>query len=228
MLLLLLAVIVGLDATAQVDAYFSSGTFNTPKNEPYVETYLTLVGKSLAAKPIDTKLQNSINVEFKLFKDSALIKVNKYNLMGPTFHSSEKAPSFIDNQRYSLPNGTYEMQLTLSDNYDPTKKPLLIKAPLIVDFNEKELQSSAIQSLESFKKSTSESSITKCGYDLVPYTVNYYPEANKELSFYFEAYNTNVILGENKPFVFFYYLEVNADQSKLDNYGAFKNSKVQK
>ena len=222
LLALFFAVVMQLPISGQLDAFFNYGKFNTPKNEPYVETYLTIVGKSLATKAVDNKFQNSINIEFKLFKDSSLIKVKKYNLNGPAFYSSEKAPSFIDNQRYALPNGTYEMQLTLSDNYDPAKKPLVIKAPLVIDFNEKEIQSSGIQPLESFKKSTAPSSITKCGFDLVPYTVNFYPETSKELAFYFEAYNTDLIVGENKPFVFSYYIELNADQTKLNSYGAFK------
>ena len=151
-LLFLIAMAFG-NLSAQVDAYFSSGKFNTPKNDPYIETYLTIVGKSLAAKSIDDKFQNSISIECKIFKDSMLIKAKKYNLLGPLFLSS--APSFIDNQRYALPNGTYEMQLTLSDNYDPLKKPLLIKAPLEIDFNRLEIQSSSIQPLESFKKALS-------------------------------------------------------------------------
>lgn len=211
---------------AQVDAYFSSGMFNTPKNEPYIETYLTIVGKSLVAKPLQNGFQNSINVELKVFRDSLLVKANKYNLQGPVFTSGGNAPSFIDNQRYSLPNGSYMLELSLRDNYDPSKKPLLIKAPLTIDFNENDLQTSNIQALESFSKSSTETSITKCGYDLVPYTVNYYPETSKELAFYFEAYNTNRVLGEDKSFVYSYYIELNADQSKLSSYGAFKKQKT--
>ncbi|WP_317897106.1 GWxTD domain-containing protein [Aurantibacillus circumpalustris] len=220
--LLIFAVYLSGNLSAQVDAYYSSGVFNTPKNEPFIETYLTIVGKSLTAKRIEDKLQNSINVELKIFKDSVLVKVNKYNLLGPIFPSSQLAPSFIDNQRYSLPNGNYIIEISLQDNYEPARKPLLIKAPLKIDFNAVDLQSSSIQALESFKKSENESAITKSGYDLVPYTANYYPENNKQLAFYFEAYNTDKVLGVNKSFIFSYYLEINADRTILNNYGAFK------
>ena len=227
-ILFIFAVSLGGNSSAQVDAYFSSGKFNTPKNEPFIETYLTIVGKSLTAKRIDGKLQNSVSVELKIFKDSLLVKANKYNLLGPIFTSSQIAPSFIDNQRYSLPNGEYNIELSLRDNYEPARKALLIIAPLTIDFSDTELQSSTIQPLESFKKSVSESSITKCGYDLVPYTVNYYPETNNELSFYFESYNTSQILGENKSFIYTYYLELNSDRTLLNSYGAFKKQKTEK
>lgn len=207
---------------AQVDAYFSSCVFNTPQNEPYLETYLTIVGKSLTPKVSGDRFQNSVNVELKIFKDSTLVKANRYNLIGPIYLSSEKTPAFIDNQRYALPNGNYQVELSLRDNYNETKKPLLIKAPVTLNFDTKELLSSCIQPLESFKKSITQTAISKSGFDLVPYASNYYPETSHELSFYFEVYNVDQVLGEGKPFVFSYYLEYNADQSKLENYGSFK------
>jgi GWxTD domain-containing protein len=222
LLMLLFAVFLKFGLTAQLDAYFSSGHFNTPKNQPYIETYLTIVGKSLSAKPVDNRLQNSVNIELKIYKDSSLFKTSRYNLIGPAFLSLAKPPSFIDNQRYSLPNGKYKLELALRDNYDSSKKPLLIKSFFQIDFSNMNIQASSIQALESFKKSTAESAVTKCGYDLIPYTVNYYPETTKELSFYFETYNTNLVLGENKPFIYSYYLETNGDGVKLNSYGSFK------
>ena len=92
-LLLFLVVLNGFRLTAQLDAYFSTGKFNTPKNEPFIETYLTLVGKSLASKTVDTKLQNSVTIDLKIYKDSVLVKANKYNLLGPLFLSPENSPS---------------------------------------------------------------------------------------------------------------------------------------
>ena len=223
LLILLLFIASGpLVLNSQVDAYFSSGKFNTPKNEPFIETYLTIVGKTLAAKPVGDKFRNSINIELKIYKDSLLVKASKYNLLGPAFDASASAPSFIDNQRYALPNGRYNLELTLRDNYDSVKKPLQIKAPILVRFGRHEIQSSSIQPLESFKKSTSQNPISKSGYDLVPYTSDFYPETSHELAFYLEAYNTDLFLGEGKPFVYSYYIELNADLSRPGNYGAFK------
>jgi GWxTD domain-containing protein len=224
----ILIALFSLPGTAQMDAYFSSGKFNTPKNEPFIETYLTLVGKSLAAKNINGKFQNSVNIGFKVFKDSILVKSNKYNLLSPTFLASEQNPSFIDHQRYSLPNGTYNLELTLRDNYDSLNKPLVIKSPITIDFSDTLIQCSTIQPLESYKKSTTETSITKCGYDLIPYTVNYYSATSNVLSFYFETYNTNYVLGENKSFVYSYYLEFNSDLTVLSNYGTFKKQQTAK
>ena len=225
LLILLLAVLFKINTHAQIDAYFNSGTFNTPKNEPFIETYLTIVGKSLNAKEVDNKLQNSVNIVFTIFKNGEIVKVNKYNLIGPAFSATANIPSFIDHQRYALSNGSYDLELSLADNYDPAKKPLVVKQTIEINFNTSEIQSSSIQALESFKRTTTPGPLSKSGFDLIPYTVNYYPESASELSFYFESYNTDLILGENKAFVYCYYLETSSDLGKLNSYGAFKKQR---
>ena len=73
-LILALTVFATTYVPAQVDAYFSSAKFNTPSNQPYLETYLTLVGKSLAVKAVDNRLQNSINIELNFLKTACYIK----------------------------------------------------------------------------------------------------------------------------------------------------------
>ena len=46
--------------------------------------------------------------------------------------------------------------------------------------------------------------LTKNGYDLVPYTSDFFPENVSEISFYAEVYNTKEILGENEKFLISY------------------------
>ncbi|MBA2613010.1 MAG: GWxTD domain-containing protein [Bacteroidetes bacterium] len=222
LLILLIAVTMPCFVDAQVIAYFNVGAFNTPANQPYIETYLTIVGNSLFSKKIDNSYQNAVNIEVKILKDSNIVKANKYNLIGPGFSDTLKAPSFIDNQRYSLPNGTYVLEMTLSDKNQPKRKPTQIKQTIIIAFDQINIQSSSIEVLESYKKTTIPTSITKSGFDLVPYNVNYFPETTNELSFYFETYNTDTVFGKNKPFIYTYYLENSDNLAKLNTYGDFK------
>jgi GWxTD domain-containing protein len=180
------------------------------------------VGKSLANKTLDSKLQNSISIEVRIKRDSLTVKTAKYRLHGPLFSDPLKSPSFIDNQRYSLPNGKYDIELMLKDDYDSLKKPLTIHSNFTIYFTAHEIQCSSIQALENFYKSENESSISKSGYELIPYTVSYYPESSSFLSFYFEAYNTNLIIGDHQAFIFTYYLESRETRTKLNSYGSFK------
>ncbi|MDO9001196.1 MAG: GWxTD domain-containing protein [Bacteroidota bacterium] len=226
--ILLLAAILSLQVNGQIIAYYNIGAFNTPSNQPYLETYLTIVGNSLSSKLIDGKHQNSVNIEVKILKDSTIVKANKYNLIGPTFSDTLNPPAFIDNQRYSLPNGIYTLHMTLTDKNQPSSKPTQIKQAIVISFNQTQIQSSSIQALEYYKKTTIPTSISKSGYDLIPYNINYYPESTKELNFYFETYNTDTVLGINKPFLYVYYLENSDNLFKLNSYGDFRKQKTAK
>jgi GWxTD domain-containing protein len=209
-------------ANGQIFAYFNIGTFNIPNKQPFVETYLTLVGNSLTYKKVNNEYQNSVNVLVTILKDSTIIKANKYNLNGPLFSDTLKIPAFLDNQRYLLDNGNYIIRLVLSDKNNPKQKPIEFNEKFVLSYNTKEIQSSSIQVLESYKKASNISALTKSGYDLIPYNVNYFPENQNELPFYFESYNTDTILGKNKSFIYYYYIENSTNQKKLDLYGSFK------
>jgi GWxTD domain-containing protein len=193
-----------------------------PSSQPFIETYLTIVGNSLASKNVNGKLQNSVNISVFILKDSSIVKANKYNLNGPLYEDSLRVPNFLDNQRYPLDNGSYAIQVSISDNYNRKQKPQEFKQKFVISFGSKQVQASSIQALESYKKATTVTNISKSGYDLIPYTVNYFPETQNELPFYLEVYNTDTVLGRNKPFVFSYYLEHSNTLKKLDAYGAFK------
>jgi GWxTD domain-containing protein len=224
LLVLLLAIFLPNIFLSQISAYFDSNIFNTPQNQPFVETHLTIVGKSLVAKDEGGFFQNSANIALVIYKDTGTIpvKINKYNLHSPAFATPTTAPTFIDNQRYSLPNGTYRLELTLADNHNPALKPLVIKQTVKIKFDDKTIQSSDVQALESFKKTSLTTPLTKSGYELVPYSVNYYPETSNQLAFYMETYNTDKTLGANRPMVYHYYLELADKLIPLSTYGSFK------
>lgn len=207
---------------AQVIAYFDFGAFNVPSQQPFMETYVTLVGNSLAKKKVNGQYQGSVNILFTVLKDSVIVKASKYNLSGPMYSDTTKVPNFIDNQRYLLDNGTYTLQLVIRDNNNPKQKPFMLTRKLVLAFNEKNIQSSSVQLLESYKKADVPGPITKSGYDLIPYSVNYFPESQNALTFYLELYNTDTVLGKNKPFVFSYFIETSDKNVKQNAYGSFK------
>ena len=219
---LLLSSLQGLNLLGQPACYFNLGVFSTPNHNPFIETNLTIQGNSLFAKEVESKLQNSVNIRFTVFKDSTIIKANKYNLNGPLFNENANSPVFIDNQRYALPNGNYVLEIILTDNYNTSQKPRSIRQNVKLNYNATTIQCSSIQALESYKKSFIPGPLTKSGYDMIPYTINYFPETSKDLSFYFETYNTDTVFGKGKPFVYYYYLENSENFTKLNDYGSFK------
>lgn len=220
--------VFGQQLFSQAIAYFNLGAFNVPSGKPFLETYLTIIGNSLAYKTVGTQYQSSVNIQVVILKDTNIVKANKYNLIGPAFSDTLKSPVFIDNQRYSLENGIYTIKMTVSDNYNPKLKPLELKQKFVIAFNSSQIQPSTIQILDSYKKTATPSPIAKSGFDLVPYNINYFPETQNELAFYFEAYNTDTVLGKNKTFIYSYYLESSESLTKLNSYGSFKKQTTAK
>ncbi len=211
---------------AQITCYFDLGVFNTPQNQPFIETYLTFDGNSLAAREIEGKLQSSVNILFTAYRDTAIVKANKYTLNGPVFSDGAESPAFTDNQRYALPNGSYRIRLEISDKYAPKQKPIVIEKTLSLAYNEKDIQSSGIEALKSFKKTDFITPLSKSGYELVPNPINYYPETENQLTFYFESYNTDTTLGHNRSFVYTYYLENAQNLARLNSFGDFRKQKT--
>lgn len=226
--ILLLLLFPATKGLSQIITYFNTGAFNVPGKKPFLETYLTLIGNSFAYKKTGGNYLNSVNINLLILKDSTIVTANKYNIIGPAFSDTLKAPSFIDNQRYPLDNGIYTLQLTISDNNNPKQKPVEIKQRFVMSFNTSQIESSSIQVIESYNKAPNPTPLTKSGYDLIPYNVNYFPEIQKELSFYFEAYNTDTVLGKNQPFIFYYYIENNDNLNKLNSFGSFKKQTANK
>lgn len=212
-----------------VDVYYKLASFYVPNKGPFIETYLTIGGQSAILKPVAGGYQSSVNVQLLITgPDSAIVVANKYNLKSPVYADTLNISSFIDNQRYPLKNGVYKVEILVTDNNAKSGKNSKIVQIFKIAFNDFSLQASSIQLLESFKKAETVSSITKSGYDLVPYTVDFFPESQSKLAFYFESYNTDTFLGKNKAFVYKYYIE-NADNYKaIDEFSAFKKTTTAK
>jgi GWxTD domain-containing protein len=211
-----------LNLKASVTAYFNYGVFNVPSSTPFLETYLTIIGKSIKHVKVENGYQASVNIKVNIYSGEKLVKSDNYNLLSPIDKDTLSYTSFIDNQRYSLSNGSYRVELTLTDNNDGQKKGFTHKENIVISFLPAQLSSSSIQPLESFVKSASSSVITKSGYDLIPYNVNFYAGSQNLLKFYFEAYGTDTVLGRDKGFVYSYYIERKEDMFKPEGMSGFK------
>ena len=211
-----------LTSKAQMTAYFNYGLFNVPNSSPFLETYLTVIGKSVKHIAVSGGFQASVNIKVNIYQGLKTIKDNNYNLRSPIDKDSIHLSTFIDNQRYSLPNGIYDLEIILTDNNSDSKQSFTYKEKFEINFSNKELASSSIEILDSYSKTVNVSSISKSGFDLIPYNVNYFPENQNKLIFYFESYNTDTVLGKNKNFLYTYYIQRKEDNFKPENTSGFK------
>jgi len=224
LLIIALLSLIQANIFSQVNAYFSSSIFNTPDNQPYIETYITISDKFLGTKKEGSGQKQSIHVTYKLFKDSILFQQNQYNLHGPIY-TSTLAPAFLDVHRYKVENGKYALEMELSDLNDTARKPLIIKQPIFVDFKSAQLAISGVTFLESVIKTTQPNVLTRNGYDLKPLVLDVFPESIKELSFYLELYNTNLQTDSIKSMVFTYHIEQAQSGIQIGSLGGFQRIK---
>jgi len=208
---------------SSVTVYFNYGVFATNSSKPYLETYLTFSGNTVKYLKSNAGYQASVNISWKILKGSEIVKTSSYNLMSPKVNDTLNFPSFIDNQRFALENGNYTLELAVSDNAHPDQKTYHSQPIVISIKREKKVYSSDIQILESFSKSTTPSILTKNGYDLIPYNINYYPKSQNTIKFYFETYNLDTVLRQGKKFVYNYHIEImKIRKHKMDSL-VFKN-----
>lgn len=206
-----------------VKAYLTTAAFNVPGKMPYVETYLSVIGSTTNfVKNSTGKFQGAIDIAVVFTLNGEIKNAKKYSLNSPEIKDTTEAfPNFIDQQRYSLTNGDYIMEITISDKNDKNGKSFTSKMPISVNFPDDRISVSDIQLIESYTKSTSPSIITKSGYDLLPYVANLYPENITKLKYYAEIYNSQKILGEGEKVVVSYYLQSASTKIKLNEYSGF-------
>src|SRR5688572_20913126 len=137
---------------AQVTAYFSCCSFNTPENKSYMETYLSVLGSSVSFKKNEKgKFQGSVEVGI-LFSQNGEIKVSKkYNLMSPEQNDTLHRQNFIDQQRFALDTGMYELECMLTDK-NGNGKIASIKKTVQISYPVNKVNISDIELLSSFTK----------------------------------------------------------------------------
>lgn len=206
----------------KIKANFSYSTFSSPSNETYIETYLTLNGNSLQYVKTDNNWQATIEITFIFKQNDNIIDFKKYNLKSPEYNdSNDVKTNFFDQQRISLPDGKYDFEITLKDK-NTSEKAFSTVQELEINYKANTIQLSDITLIESFKKTESKNILSKSGYDLMPYTSDFYPEEFEKLLFYAEIYNTDKVLEKDEAFLVNYYIESYESKQVIGNYKSFK------
>ena len=192
----------------KLNAVYAYSTFYSAEEGPFVETYLLVDGKSAQYSVNEKNLfQATIEVTMVFKQNDSIVAFKKYQLLSPETADTTKIDfNFLDQQRTLIPNGTYDLELTILDK-NSKNKPFFNIEKVIVNLNKKELIISDIELIESMKKTEKTNILSKSGFDIIPYIINFYPKNIEKISFYSEIYNATSVLGENEPFLINYYLE---------------------
>jgi hypothetical protein len=203
---------------AGIEAYMRNCVFLDSHDTAYVETQFTIATKYLKlAQRDDKKFEAAVKVTLLYEKDSTIIKHIKYLLYSePMTDTSFVKFNLADLKRVSLPDGDYSVSLYLEDFYDSTSRASLNEG-LNIHFNRDSLEFSDIELVESYSESNNNSIYTKHGYEILPYTIQYYPTAIVKLTFYSEIYHCDKYFGAEN-FLASVYIRESLTGKPLENF----------
>ena len=206
----------------QVKTFLNYASFSNPEQGPFIEIYLSIIGGSLNYVKNETgKYQGMLRVKIAFYENDSIALENEYNLLSPEYTSEEEAKlNFIDQQRYALKNGQYEMRISISDA-TIDKEPYVLSETVKIEYSNNLLALSDFELIENYTKSTVQGPLTKSGIDIIPYVSNFYPENFNRLSFYIELYNIDKIIKNPDKFMFNYYIESYENSVTMNQFSHF-------
>lgn len=225
--ILLFCVAISLSLSAaqskNLKARFAYATFYTPEKGPYIETYLLVSGNTVNYSPVNNgKTQAAIEVTI-IFKQTESIKYfDKYNLLSPEQQLADSAINFnfLDQQRISLPNGTYQMELSIRDKGSDAK-PYIMTQSIKLEYYPNIISISDIELLDNYTKATDPNDVlNRNGYKLIPLVDNFYHEEIESLRFYTEVYNTTEVLN-NDSYLLTYHIESYEGKQIIESFKRF-------
>lgn len=214
-------------------SFFNYQPFYSPvQKSPYIETYITVVGNSIIFKPdAGNKYQAVIEVTMLFKQENKIITFRKYDLKSPEIDDLAKSkPNFIDQQRIPIDPGIYNFELSIKDLNDSLNKGKYYTYHDIISIKPDtgSIDISGIELIETYSKSIKENELTKCGYDIIPYVSDYYPQNLNRLIFYAEIYNTDLIKYNNEDFLVSYFIQNGKNNTIVNDCLRFKKQKPSK
>ncbi|MBE0648748.1 MAG: GWxTD domain-containing protein [Bacteroidales bacterium] len=203
-------------------AYLTYATFDSPEG-PYIETYLAVDAQSVVYNRLgDGNFQGTINILMTFKQNSEIKAFKKYELKSPVVADTSKRDfHFIDQQRFLLPNGTYEFEVQLSDQNKKAEVTPYSQS-VTISYPQNKPAISGIELVKSYKRSEVTSEINKSGYDLVPYVYSFYPQTDSKLIFYCELYNMEKRVGEGEKYLLSYFVETLENNQRVKDLAKVK------
>lgn len=215
-LMIIVACVLNMKAK-NLSAFFSYCTFDVPGKSPYLETYLNVVGTSVKFVPSEkNNLVGQIEVQWIVRTADKIVYADKYTLFSPSISNEDSLiPDFIDQQRFNLEKGDYEIELSLKDKNTEAKETIL-NQKISIDFPMEKISISDIEFIESYVKTNTIGKFTKSGYDIIPFIHAFYPKEITNLKFYAEIYRSDIPPGDD--YLVRYYISNKETNQQIENY----------
>lgn len=186
-----------------VTAYLTTTTFDAPTVSPYVENAIAFDPYSVTYAEVEKgKFMAKLEITTIFRSDDTIRAFSKIALDSPVI-TDTLAPrsAFINQQRFTLPSGRYDMEITIVDINATEPKNFTTTQRVIVNFNDEVPAMSDILLVDTYTKATVQSECTKSGYDFVPRVYSFYPDNTSKMVFYAELYNSDKMYANGKYIV---------------------------
>lgn len=216
--------------TKRLKPYLSTTTYCAPGMTPFVENAIAIENRSAVYKEFESgkfKATVEITTVFRPVGDTLICSFSKVALDSPVItDTSNLDGAFIDQQRFYIPNGEYQMEIRIMDLNGGDALP--VEALTVeVDYPDNIPAISDILLLDSYTKAEKQTACTKSGYDFLPRVYPFYGANEDKMHFYAEIYNSDKLHDEGK-FLVNYYIETVESSSRMQNYFFNKRFDVSK
>ena len=180
-----------------MDASMTLTTFKGEKQN-YAEVYLFFVGNSVHYKsttPFEAQAALETVIIFK--QGEKIVKADKFILNSPLIKKDSvvQLVDFADLKRYGLDNGNYTLEVTVRDINNPTENnQRVFTQDFVMDYSADKFGIADIQPISKYTKTTDAASLyAKNGFLFETQPFGFYAQHEKNIQFYMELYNTDLI-----------------------------------
>lgn len=173
-----------------------------PEKGPFLETYLLFDGADIRYAPVgEDGFQAAAELTYIFERDGKVVDFSKVIVKSPvTKDTLNELSDFLDQQRFFLAPGKYNMTIRLEDVNSPVdsvtnKRELTIYQPVETPYFSDILLADRIET-------TSEpNSYSRNGQDIFPRVSGFYPPDQEKVIYYLELYNASNKFGKDQPYL---------------------------
>lgn len=218
----------GIAQNKAVKSFLSSTIYSVPGDTPYIENALAFDCSTVVYKQTNpSQFMATVEIQTIFKQGDKVCNFSKVALDSPVVTDTANiAGAFIDQQRFSLPNGEYAMEVTVKDLNNPKQIPYASTQTVVVDYPKDAPAVSDILLVESFKKAETNTEFTKNGYDIIPRVYSFYLANTNSLTFYAELYNSDKFYPDGGQYLVNYYIQSYESSVKMKDFNVVKRMDV--
>lgn len=219
---------LGIAQNKAVQSFLSSTTYNVPGGTPFIENALAFDCSSLVYHQFEPgKFKATVEIQTIFKQGDEIRNFSKVALDSPVVADTANIiGAFVDEERFSLDNGEYDMVITVKDLNNPQQIPYSATQTVNIDYPADAPAVSDILLVESYSKATSPSRLTKSGYDLIPRVYSFYLANTHTMTFYTELYNSDKLYADGGLYLVNYYVQSYESSVKMKEFNYTKRMDV--